>query len=359
MKIGSLLLATTVALGAAGAARAQEQVVVAHAAGINGNSVEAVIAGFEAETGIKAVGITMSDTDYGAKMQLVARTGNSDFDVALGIGSDIFELTRGAGIYAPIDTARWNPEVLAAMQGAKLIGEDYAVSQDTAALMVYSPALADNPPETWADFFDTKTWPGNRGMASGGLGVPINIEYALIADGVAPDALYPLDLERAFAEIEPISANIVLWDNAPKGIQDLVNGDTVMTWSYAPAALAAVKNGQKIAITAPPGTAVTRQLGVAMANGPNGVSAAQTFLEWWFRPENQVKYTRGTNNGIVVPSPLVLDKFTPEESAYMPFSGAHPGNYRTIGYDYYIAEGDLGRSNLALTLDAWNTFRAR
>lgn len=358
MKIGNLLLAAA-AVFAASAAQAQETVVVAHAAGINGESVEKVIAAFEAETGIKAVGITMSDTDYGAKMQLVARTGNADFDVALGVGSDIFELTQASGIYAPIDTSGWNKDVLAAMQSAGLIGENYAVSQDTAALMVYSSKLVENPPKTWADFFDTKTWPGNRGMASGGLGVPINIEYSLVADGVAPDALHPLDLDRAFAKIGSISSNVVLWDNAPKGIQDLANGDTVMTWAFAPAALAAVKNGLDVKLAAPEGTAVTRQLGVAMAKGPNGLDASQKFLEWWFRPENQEKYTRGTNNGIVVPSSLVLDRFSAEEKSFMPFSGEHPENYRTISYKYYTEEGDLGQSNLALTLDAWTKFRAQ
>ena len=349
----------TLALVAVAGASAADEVVVAHAAGINGNSVEEVIKAFEAETGIKAVGVTMSDTDYGAKMQLAAKTGRADYDVALGVGSDIFDLTRGAGIYAPIDTAWWNPEVLAAMQGAGLIGEDYAVSQDTSTVLVYSPKLAGNPPKTWADFFDTETWPGNRGMASGGLGVPINLEYALIADGVDPADLYPLDLERAFARLEGFSEHMVLWDNAPKGIQDLVNGDTVMDWSYAPAALAAIKNGEEIGIVTPPGTVVTRQLGVALAKGPNGDEAAQTFLEWWFRPEQQAKYTRGTNNGIVVPSPLVLAEFTPEETEHMPFAGETPENYRTLNYDYYVAEGDLGQSNLALTLDAWNEFRAR
>lgn len=358
MKIKRLVL-TAVAMLVFSHAAAQEQVIVAHAAGINGESVEKVISAFAAETGIEAIGVTMSDTDYGAKMQLAARTHSVDFDVALGVGSDIFELTRTSGIYAPIDYSTWNQEVVAAMRGVGLIGEDYAVSQDTAALLVYDSAFANNPPRTWADFFDIETRPGNRGMASGGLGVPINIEYALIADGVAPDAIYPLDLDRAFARLDAMSGNIVLWDNAPKGIQDLVNGDTVMTWAYAPAALAAVKNGQNVLLAAPAGTAVTRQLGVLMADGPNGTAAGQTFLEWWFRPENQAKYTRGTNNGIVVPSPLVLEQFTPDESAYMPFSGEHPANFRLLGYSYYASEGELGQSNLALTLDAWSRFRAR
>ncbi len=340
-------------------ATAQETVVVAHAAGINGQAVEAILKDFTADTGAEATGITMSDTDYGAKMQLAARTGNVDFDVALGIGTDVFALTQGDGIYADIDTGKWDKATLSAMQDAGLIEANNAVSQDTAALLVYGPALADNPPKTWGDFFDVDKFPGRRGMASGGLGVPIDIEYALIAGGADPANLYPLDLDAAFATLDKIAGKIVLWDNAPKGIQDLLNGDTVMTWSYAPAALSALSSGQDIKLAAPPGTAVTRQLGVVMAKGPNGAEAGQTFFEWWFRPENQKKYTELTNYGIVVPSKAVLKQFTPEQSAYMPFSGEHPENYRTIGYDYYIAKGDLGQSNLALTLNRWNEFRAR
>ncbi|WP_180900232.1 extracellular solute-binding protein [Martelella soudanensis] len=336
-----------------------EQVVVAHAAGINGNAVEAILKDYSAATGVDAVGITMSDTDYGAKMQLAARTGRSDFDLALGVTSDIYNLIQPQGVFTAIDTSGWNADVLDAMKEAGLIGEDYAVSQDTAALLVYSPTFEDDAPASWSDFFDTAKWPGNRGMASGGMGVPINLEYALIASGVQPDELYPLDLEKAFAELDRVADSIVLWDNAPKGIQDLVNGDTVMTWSYAPAALSAVKAGQDIKLAAPPGTAVARQYAVVMEGAPNGNEAAQQFLKWWFEPEQQVKYTELTNYGIVVPSPLITGNFTEEQQAYMPFSGNHPENYRTINYDYYSSEGDLGQSNLSLVLDGWNNFRAR
>lgn len=346
-------------LSFADSALAESRVTVAHAAGINGQAVEAILQDYIAETGIEATGITMSDTDYGAKMQLAARTGNVDFDVALGVGSDIFALTENTGIYAPIDTARWDAATLAGMQEAGLLAERYAVSQDTAALLVYGDALKDSPPQSWADFFDVEAFPGNRGMASAGLGVPINFEYALVASGTDPSALYPLDIDKAIDTLDPISDNIVLWDNAPKGIQDLVNGDTVMTWSYAPAALGALKAGQPIHLAAPMGTAVTRQLGVVMAEAPNGEDEAQDFLAWWFKPENQKKYTEMTNYGIVVPSKTVTIQFTEEQQAFMPFSGEHPENYHTLDYDYYTSEADLGLSNLAKVLEAWGEFRAR
>ena len=54
---------------------------------------------------------------------------------------------------------------------------------------------AGKVPEGWADFFDTTKIPGKRGLwkySTGGV-----LEFALMADGVKPADLYPLDLDRA------------------------------------------------------------------------------------------------------------------------------------------------------------------
>lgn len=352
------LVGVAASLLAAGPGMAQERVIVAHAAGINGQAVEKLLLEFTAETGMPVQGITFSDTDYGAKMQLVARAGNPAFDVALGLALDVYALTKATKIYAPIDTGAWVPATLAAMRDAKLIAEDYAVSQDTAALLVYSAKLAAGP-STWADFFDTTRFPGNRGMASGGLGVPINFEYAMIGSGVAPTKVNPIDYDAGLKELSKLGSGLVLWDNAPKGIQDVVNGDTVMTWSYAPAALSAIKAGQPVKISAPPGTVVSRQIAVVMVKAPDGAKAANTFLAWWFKPEIQVKYSEYTNYGIVVPSKAVLGKIPEAVSRYMPFSGPNPENFRLLDYAYYSATSPTGQSNLAEALGRWSRFRAQ
>lgn len=195
-------------------------------------------------------------------------------------------------------------------------------------------------------------------MASAGLGVPINLEYASAADGVAAEDLYPLDVEKSLAKVSELGSKVVLWDNAPKALQDVANGDTAMTWAYAPAVLGAIGEGQPISASAPEGTAVTSQLGVTMNIGPNGQEAGNAFLDWWFRTENQVAYSEGTNFGIVVPSERVLSELTAEQSAYLPFAEPAPENYHVIDYDFYSEEGEDGENNLAKILNAWNEFRA-
>jgi putative spermidine/putrescine transport system substrate-binding protein len=348
-------VATTALIGHAQAA---DKVVVAHSAGINGNAVEAILKDYTAQTGVEAVGITMSDTDYGAKLQLAAKTGNVNFDVALGVGADIYQLVRGSGIFAKIDTSAWKKSTLDAMREAKLIGSDFAVSSEVTATLVYSPKFEKDPPKSWADFFDTTKYPGNRGMASGGFGVLVNLEYALIASGKKADNLYPIDIKAAIAQMSKISNQLVLWDNAPNGIQSLVNGDTSMTICYSPAAMSAVKNGQSVKVVQPYGTAVLVQLGVVAAKAPDGDKVAQQFLEWWFRPAQQKKFAELTGFGVVVPSKEILAQFTPEQSAYMAFSGAHPENFHVLDADWY-AKSDGGENNMAKVLSAWNQFRSK
>jgi len=57
-------------------------------------------------------------------------------------------------------------------------------------------------PKTIEDFFDTKKFPGQRGIVNNlqnGI-----LEYPLLADGVAPDDLYPLDVDRALEKLDTI-----------------------------------------------------------------------------------------------------------------------------------------------------------
>jgi putative spermidine/putrescine transport system substrate-binding protein len=80
----------------------------------------------------------------------------------------------------------------------------------------YSSVLAwnkntykDNPPKSWADFFDTKKFPGTRALS--GYGPDANVEMALMADGVPKDKLYPIDLDRAFKKLEEIKPEVAVW----------------------------------------------------------------------------------------------------------------------------------------------------
>ena len=83
---------------------------------------------------------------------------------------------------------------------------------------------------SFADFFDLQNFPGKRGVynyVSGGLP-----EIALVADGVAPDALYPLDMDRAYKKMDTIKDQMVWWDTGAQSAQLLADGEVSMGMSW-------------------------------------------------------------------------------------------------------------------------------
>src|SRR3546814_2888227 len=70
-------------------------------------------------------------------------------------------------------------------------------------------------PRSWADFWDVKRFPGKRGMRK----TPkYSLEFALLADGVPPDQVYPTlrtpaGIDRAFSKLDEIKPNVVWWSS--------------------------------------------------------------------------------------------------------------------------------------------------
>jgi putative spermidine/putrescine transport system substrate-binding protein len=80
------------------------------------------------------------------------------------------------------------------------------------------------PPSAWADLWDTKTYPGRRLLRRIARG---NLEVALLADGVSPDSLYPLDVPRALAKLDGIRGSIEWWSSGAESQEKLLNGATM------------------------------------------------------------------------------------------------------------------------------------
>lgn len=85
-------------------------------------------------------------------------------------------------------------------------------------------------PRNWEEFFDTKAVPGKRCLYNWPYGT---VELALLADGVAREDLYPLDLDRAFDKIDTIRDDLIFWNTGAESQQYLVSeaADFVVTWN--------------------------------------------------------------------------------------------------------------------------------
>jgi putative spermidine/putrescine transport system substrate-binding protein len=102
-------------------------------------------------------------------------------------------------------------------------------------------------PKTWADFWDVKKFPGRRSLRNDPAEV---LEIALLADGVAPDKLYPLDMDRAFKSLEKIKPNISVWWSSGAQSQQLVAGNEVdMIGAWNGRIASAIQGGAKWQLT--------------------------------------------------------------------------------------------------------------
>lgn len=97
-------------------------------------------------------------------------------------------------------------------------------------ILAFSPKLVgDQSPTGWADFWDLNRFPGKRALRNNPRG---SLEIALLADGVEPKKLYPLDVDRAINKLDAIKKNLVFWESGAQPVQLLANEVVSMTSVY-------------------------------------------------------------------------------------------------------------------------------
>ncbi|MGX1305338.1 putative spermidine/putrescine transport system substrate-binding protein [Amorphus suaedae] len=95
-------------------------------------------------------------------------------------------------------------------------------------------AFPDGGPETIADIWDVEKFPGTRALQN----IPQkNLEWALIADGVAPADVYDVlatkeGQDRAFTKLDEIRDNVIWWSEGAQPPQMLADGEAAIATAY-------------------------------------------------------------------------------------------------------------------------------
>jgi putative spermidine/putrescine transport system substrate-binding protein len=135
------------------------------------------------------------------------------------------------------------------------------------------------------DFFDVKKFPGKRGVITNlqnGI-----LEYPLLADGVRPDKLYPLDVDRALAKWATIRGETLFAPNVG-ALQQAVGADQVDMFLLADSRIIALLNDKKNIKLVWDKTVVSVN-GLAVPRGSKNKVAAEDFLESVMSPESSAK----------------------------------------------------------------------
>lgn len=187
----------------------------------------------------------------------------------------------------------------------------------------YSSVLAynkekfgDNPPKTWADFWDVKKFPGTRALRNHPLAT---LEAALLADGVPADKLYPLDVDRAFKKLEEIKPYIaVWWTSGAQSAQLLADGEVDMEMAWNGRVSAVVKEGMPIGYTFNEG--FLQYTSLCILKGAPNLETGVKFINAALDPEIQANFPAYIDYGPANPAAYKTGKISPERAAEMPSS---------------------------------------
>lgn len=256
--------------------------------------IEANVEPFEEETGIKVTVVTPSDY---AKLISMVENNTTEWDV---MNCDAYwgAYAGEEGYLEPIDydvvTTKIDPEVqLEYVMGAEVYTSVIAWNTDK-----YDDSTA---PQSWADFFDVKKFPGQRAVWK----YPVTVlEAALLADGVPMDELYPLDLDRAFAKLDTIKDNIVWWSKGAEPAQMLSNGEADIALAWSGRVATAADEGSPVAMTYNGGIQIAAGW-VVPKNAPNKENAMK-FIEYISGAEQQLAFSERIPYGSTNPDAVAL-----------------------------------------------------
>lgn len=231
---------------------------------------------FEKETGWKIQQVSAESTRM-AEIEAMVRAGNPVWDVSeisasnypVGVQKGLLEEVN----YDLVDPDRQLPEVARAKYGVVTASYSTVLMQNTAK----SPE--GKLMQTWADFWDTETFPGPRSLREG---PEYNLEFALLADGVPKADLYkvlstPEGIDRAFDKLSEIRESIpVWWTSGAQSVQLLTDGEVTYATNYNGRAAAMVKAGIPIKIMWNGGALHTTYLGIV--KGTKNLEAAHAYL---------------------------------------------------------------------------------
>ncbi|MGE5146407.1 MAG: ABC transporter substrate-binding protein [Candidatus Eiseniibacteriota bacterium] len=197
----------------------------------------------------------------------------------------------------------------------------------------------DNPPKSWADFYDTKKFPGRRSMIGEGL---YAFESALIADGVAPKDVYtvlkaPGGVDRAFKKLETIKPDVaVWWRSTGQAMQLMRDGEVDMAIFPNGRALALVKDNIPIGFEW--NQAFIDVECFMVPDTAKETKGAFQLINLALDPKNQATFAAAIGYGPVNPKAYEVGVLSPDQAAWLPTAPQNIGKQIYADQTWYASK---------------------
>ena len=285
----------------------------------------------------------LEDTLTGlAEVRAQVRAGAVTWDI---VDLEIDACVRAAreGLLEPIDYGVVSSE---GFEKAAYADHWIGVIYFSTVLAYSTEAYGDNPPQSWADFWDVEGFPGARAMRKD---PSANVEIALIADGVPLDDVYPIDLDRAFRKLDEIKPHVdIWWSSGAQSAQLMKDGEVEMSTIWNGRMDAAIADGATGDYTYNGGIASLDCL--AIPKGSENVDVAMKVLAALVSPDLQANIPTYINYGPTNSGAFALDKITDEMAARSPSAPENLKNQVIVRAEWWAKNGEA----LQERWDAWH-----
>jgi putative spermidine/putrescine transport system substrate-binding protein len=260
---------------------------------------------FTAATGIKVQATAPVSLP---KLKAMVETGNVEWDLTELNGDDVVIAER-EGWLEPLDYSIIDPD----NELPEMAKKPYAFVRATySTVLAFRTDRYAEAPKDWADFWDVEKFPGPRSLQNAPR---CNLEFALLADGVPRDQLYPLDVDRAFAKLDEIKPHIpVWWTNGAQHVQLLIDGEVNMTSCWNGRITPLKAEGKPVDITWNGGGLLLSYLGIP--KGAKHPQEAMLFIRFRNDPAASAEFVK------IMPypgfNPKMMDLLSPELVATLP-----------------------------------------
>jgi mannopine transport system substrate-binding protein len=336
-------IALSLALTAVAYAQSGE-VVVATTGGVYDRTLKEVwFEPFTKATGIKVNTVTATDAEQRTRAQAMVNTGTVTWDIINNVDV-IAESAQNRGFSRDLTTFCQQFAARKDLVEKACNPAGVRISLNATLLAFSSNAFKGEQPRSWGDFWNVARFPGPRALPS--FNDPWRVfAAALLADGVAPEKLFPLDIERALKKLDQIKPQVQLWwrtgDQSQQGFR---NGEYLMGMIWGTRANALKAEGQPARISYD-GAFMLADTMQVLRNSPNGEGAMALLKYFLDNPAVQARLAERLN--VTPPSLEAVARMSNAARANIPTS---PEVFRTIiKHDAaWISE------NQAKMLDAWN-----
>jgi putative spermidine/putrescine transport system substrate-binding protein len=286
---------------------------------------------FEKKYGIKIE----LDTPAGyAKLAGLAQSGN--VNVALmDLETTELERANASGLLDPIDWDKVKPFDM--FPDAK---KPYGfASTYFSTIMAWRPDA--KAPKDWKDFFDTTNFPGKRALPDYPGYV---LTFAALADGVTPDKMFPLDLDRAFKTLNRVKGDVIWWTAGGQAAQLMQDNEA----QYAIGWSGRIVTKTDISHSFNQGMLDTSWWGAPKGADPAMQEAAWLYLHEYSDPERQACVAKHIS--YTGPSPK-LDPLLPQDKL-----DQFP-NYKANRDVQFVTNGKWWYDNAAEVEKRWQEFK--